>query len=120
MNLVVDPVDWSFKLADAFSLGFASKVFGPAKGILDQLPFRFSFDPVSAYLSGANLLSSGAAARTLCISMKTLEELFLAQHFRQHYQTVLGSLVTWRAVQDWTDKKEIEEKMPWIISGLST
>ena len=34
VNLTVDPVDWNFKLADLFSLGFASKVFGPARSVL--------------------------------------------------------------------------------------
>jgi len=120
MNLTFDPVDWSFRFADFFSLGLASRVFGPAKDILGQLPFRFSFDPVSWYVAGTNVLSNGAAARTLCISMETLEKLFLAQHFRQHYQTVLGSLETWRSVPDWKDKEWIQQNLPWIVSGLSS
>jgi hypothetical protein len=120
MNLVVDPVDWSFRIADLFSLGFASRLFGPARDVLGRLPVRFSFDPVGLYVSGVNIASNGAAARTLCISMETLEKMFLLQHFRQHYQTLLGSLVTWRLIPDWLDTKYIQEKYPWMISGLSS
>jgi hypothetical protein len=63
------------------------------------------------------------AARFGClgpIPMDTLEMLFLAQHFRQHYQTVLGSLETWRTVLDWRDSNWIQKEKPWIISGLSS
>jgi hypothetical protein len=120
MNVTVDPVDWGFRLADTFSLGFASRLFAPAKNVLSSLPFRFSFDPVSVYLAGTNAISGGAAARNLCISMETLEKLFLAQHFRQHYQTVIGSLETWRRVPDWTDLDWLRANAPWIISGVTT
>jgi len=120
LNLTVDPIDWSFQIADAFSMGLASRMFAPAKTVLERIPFRFSFDPVSLYLAGTNLVSGGAAARTLCISQETLDKLFLAQHFRQHYQTVLGSTETWLTVPDWLDTKWIQVEKPWIISGLSS
>jgi hypothetical protein len=120
VNLVVDPVDWSFRIADLFSLGLASRVFGPVRDAFGRLPLRFTIDPVTLYVNGANLVSNGAAAQTLCISMETLEKLFLLQHFRQHYQTVLGSLVTWRMVPDWFDTDNLQKNFPWIISGLSS
>ena len=116
-NLTVDPVNWSFGLADAFSFGLASRLFAPAKGLLNQLPLRFGLDPVSAYISGANLITNGAAAQTLCISVEQLEKLFLLQHFKQHYQTVIGSLLTWRQIPDWLDEKKLP---PWVVSGIST
>ena len=119
MRVSVDPVDWSFRFADAFSMGLASRVFSPAKEILNRLPLRFNFDPVEAYLAGTNLISDGAAARTLCISLETVEKLALLQHFRQHYETVLGSLETWRMVNNWKDTQYLRERFPWVISGLS-
>lgn len=116
-NLTVDPINWSFSLADVFSFGLASRLLSPARGIFSQLPLRFQFDPVSAYISGTNLISNGAAAQTLCISIEQLEQMFLLQHFKQHYQTVIGSLLTWRQIPDWLDEKNLP---PWVISGMST
>ncbi|HEY6249474.1 MAG TPA: hypothetical protein VI685_05910, partial [Candidatus Angelobacter sp.] len=116
-NLTVDPVGWSLSLADTLSFGLASPLLGPAKDLLDRLPLRFNLDPVSAYVSGANLISGGAAARTLCISIQQLEKLFLLQHFKQHYQTIVGSLLTWRQIPDWLDQKNLPA---WVISGISS
>jgi hypothetical protein len=115
-NLTVDPVSWGFDVADAFSFGLASRLLSPAKDLLDQLPLRFRMDPVSAYVSGANMISGGAAAQTLCISIEQLEKFFLLQHFKQHYQTIVGSLLTWRQIPDWLDEKNLP---PWVISGIS-
>jgi len=117
VNFVVDPVDWSFRLADAFSFGIASRALAPLRNVLRALPLRFTVDPVNAYVQAANLVSNGGAARTLCISQETLEKLFLVQHFRQHYQTVLSSLETWRVVPNWLDEKSLP---PWIVSGISS
>lgn len=116
-NLVIDPVGWSFQLADTFSLGLTSQFLGPAKDFFDRLPLRATVDPVLAYVSAANMVSGGAAARTLCISKETLEKLFLLKHFQQHYQTLVGSLLTWRQIPDWLD----ESKLPaWVISGVGS
>ena len=116
-NIVIDPVNWSFGLADIFSLGLASRLLSPAKNLLSQIPLRFNVDPVSAYVTGANLISAGAAAQTLCISIEQLEKLFLLQHFKQHYQTIVGSLLTWRQIPDWLDEKNLPA---WVISGMSS
>jgi hypothetical protein len=115
-NVVVDPVNWSLSLADTLSLGFASPLFDSAKDIANRLPLRFTFDPISAYISGANLVSGGDASRMLCISTETLEKLFLLQHFKQHYQTIVGSMLTWRQIPNWLDTPSLPS---WVISGLS-
>ncbi len=95
----------------------ASRLLSPAKGLFDQLPLRLNVDPVSAYVSGANLISGGTAAQTLCISIEQLEKFFLLQHFKQHYQTIVGSLLTWRQIPDWLDEKNLPA---WVISGISS
>ena len=115
-NLVIDPVNWSFRLADAFSLGIASRLFSPARDILNQLPLTFSIDPVTLFVNGANGLSNGYAANALCISREQLERFFLLLHFRQHYQTIVGSLLTWRQIPDWLDEKNLPS---WVISGIA-
>ncbi len=116
-NIAIDPVDWSFRLADTFSLGLASRIFGPARTVLEQLSLKATIDPVLSYVSAANAITGGYAARTLCISKETLEKFFLLQHFEQHYQTIVGALLTWRQIPDWL----AEDKLPpWVISGLAS
>jgi len=115
-NFTIDPVDWSFRMADAFSFGWASRVFAPARMVLDRLPLRFTFDPVITYVTGANQISQGYAGQTLCISMEQLEKIFLLQHFKQHYQTITGSLTTWRQIPDWLDEKKLPN---WVITGIN-
>jgi hypothetical protein len=115
-NVVIDPVEWSFRVADLFSFGMASRLFGPLRVILGRLPLQLRFDPVLSYVAAANSLSGDAAARQLCISREQLDKLFLLQHFRQHYQTIIGALLTWRQVPNWLDEKNLP---PWAISGRS-
>lgn len=116
-NLTIDPISFGFRIADVFSFGVASRLFAPAKSILDRMPIRFSVDPVSGYITGTNLISAGRAAHSLCISREQLEKFFLLQHFKQHYETLNGSLTTWRQVPDWLDEKNLP---PWVISGVSS
>jgi len=78
---------------------------------------QFTFDPVLGYVNAANALSGNYAARNLCISLEQLEKNFLVQHFRQHYETVLGSLATWRRFPDWLDEKTLPA---WVISGVGS
>ena len=107
-NVVIDPVDWGFRVADLFSLGLASRIFAPARDIADRLPLKFSVDPVVAYVSAANLATGNYARDALCISLEELEKVFLVQHFQQHYQTILGSLDTWRRIPNWLDEKSLQ------------
>lgn len=116
-NVVIDPVDWGFRFADLFSLGLASRIFAPAREIADRLPLRFSVDPVVAYISAANLATGNYARNSLCISLEELEKVFLLQHFQQHYQTILGSLDTWRRIPNWLDEKNLPA---WVISGVGS
>ncbi len=117
VNLRIDPVAWSFGLADAFSFGLASRVFAIPKDLLQRVSPTFSVDPARAYVTAANLVSGGSAAQTLCVSMERLEKFFLLQHFKQHYQTMVGSLLTWRQVPDWLDEKKLPA---WVVSGISS
>jgi len=115
-NVVLDPVNFGFSIADMFSVGLASRLFSPVRNFLDQTPLRVNIDPVSAYIDLANLISGGSAARSLCISKETVERLSLLIHFQQHYQTILGTLQTWRQF-DWLHPESLT---PWVISGVSS
>jgi len=116
-NVAVDPVRWGFRLADLFSFGITSRLFAPARDALEQLQLQFTLDPVLGYVNATNAFSGNYAARNLCVSLEQLEKNFLVQHFRQHYQTVLGSLATWRRFPDWLDEKSLP---PWVISGVGS
>jgi hypothetical protein len=117
VNLVLDPLDWGFRIADALLFGVPSQVFAPLKAILATAPLRLGqFDPVYAYIDGANLLTQGQASSRLCITRDQLDKRFLVQHFMQHYQAIVGSLLTWRQIPDWTDSAALPD---WVVHGIS-
>jgi hypothetical protein len=116
-NIPFDPVNWSFGLADLFSFGMTSRLLAPVKYVLDRMPTQAAtFDPVFPSISLLNALTGNQAAETLCISRETLEVEFLIKHFMQHYQTMVGSLLTWRQVSDWLDSASLPE---WVVAGRS-
>lgn len=115
VNATLDPVALSFGAADLMSLGAVSTVLGPIKAALERLPLRIGpFDPISAYVTVANQLTSGLAAEDLCISREQLEKDFLVQHFMQHYQMLTGALLTWRRIPNWLDRDALPKP---IITG---
>lgn len=117
-NVSLNPVDWSFRLADIFSLGMTSRLLAPVKNTLERIPTTVdSFDPVYGFVSLANTLTANQAAQQLCISKTQLEKDFLAQHFIQHYMTMVGSLLTWRQIPDWLDSTGLPE---WVLMGKSS
>jgi hypothetical protein len=117
-NVSLNPLDWGIRLADIFSFGAASRIFAPVKDALARIPpDADSFDPVYGFVSLANALSGGQAAEQLCISREQLEKDFLAQHFAQHYTTLVGSLLTWRQIPDWLDTAALPE---WVVTGRSS
>jgi hypothetical protein len=116
LKVNIDPIDWTFKVADAMSLGLASRLFAPVKQVLHHLPLRIAdFDPITTYVSFANFLSAGGAARQLGISLEELEKSMLVQHFMEHYRMVAGSLLTWRQRPNWLDPAALPE---WAFTGL--
>jgi hypothetical protein len=114
-HVEVNPVRWGFFLADFFSLGLVSRWLRPAREVLERFPLQFTVDPVRAYVSATGLLTGGYANHALCVSLEQLEKAFLLQHFKQHYETILGSLATWRRFPDWLDEKSLPD---WVTSGV--
>jgi hypothetical protein len=113
----IDPIDWSVWTADWLTGGTASRTLRPLVDLLDRRPIRLgTVDPIYGYVSVANLVTGGLAGRQLCISRDALDRQFLVQHFKQHYQTLVGSLLTWRQVSDWTDEASLPR---WVITGAS-
>jgi len=111
LSIDLDPVAMSFWFADLMSFGLASRFFAPVKSILGEFSPRISnFDPVTAYITIGNILSGGMAADQLCASLRALEKNpMLITHFMEHYQLIVGALMTWRHVQSWLDPAHIPE-----------
>jgi hypothetical protein len=112
------PVGWGIDVTDLLSFGLSSRLFGP----IFRAAERFSlpdvrFDPLSAYVRLANLLTGGRAGEDFCISREQLEHDFLVQHFSQHYRTIVGSLMVWRRVPDWLDPEGIPH---WATTGVTS
>jgi len=110
MKVDVDPVGWGFKMADMMTMNMASRVFAPVKAMADRLPLRVTgLDPVSAYITAANVATAGLAGKQLGISKEQLEKRMLVQHFMQHYEMLLQSLSVWRSITTWTEPDSLPE-----------
>jgi hypothetical protein len=118
LSVSFNPLSWGLLMAELTSLGLASRFLAPLRVAVDQLagPQR-GVDPVRGFVSLVNAISGGSAARDYCISMEHLERRLLVQHFMQHYQMVVGSLLTWRQHADWLDQASLP---PGIVEGMST
>lgn len=102
LNVPLNPFDWGYEAACRLNLGVTSCVLAPFKQAFGLLPGgNLTFDPASLFVNTTNLLTGGLAASTFCISLEQLDKDFLVQHFQQHYQTLIGSLQTWRQIPNW-------------------
>jgi hypothetical protein len=110
VSIDVAPLDWGFQLADILSFNMASRVMAPMKAIAQRLPLRVTgVDPFAAYIWMANTITGGMAAQRFGISKEVLEKRMLVQHFMQHYEMLINSLLVWRTVPDWTDEDRLPE-----------
>lgn len=127
LQLSVDPMAWGFQFTKALG-GEVPGFLQPIKRAWDKLPLtNTTFDPVLPTVRLLNLLTLGQAAR-LGISKDQIIKEALFIHFQQHYQTIVGSLQTWRQIKDWTvpeNRVEAERQgrqpLPeWVVSGKSS
>jgi hypothetical protein len=103
-NIDVAPLEWGFDVADLMTFGMASRVMAPMKAMAGRLPLKITgIDPIAAYIWMANTMTGGLAGRQYGISKTVLEKRMLVQHFMQHYEMLINSLLVWRTVPDWTD-----------------
>lgn len=117
LNVSLDPITWGVRAVDWLSCGRASRMLGVVEedGLAPLGKVRF--DPLTASIALVNTLTAGRAAEELCISRTTLEKYFLLQHFQQHYQMLVGSLLTWRMIADWRDPDALPD---WVRTGVSS
>jgi hypothetical protein len=109
-NVDVAPLDWGFQMADLMTFNMASRFMAPMKAMADRLPLKITgLDPISAYIWMANTMTGGVAERQYGISKTVLEKRMLVQHFMQHYEMLINSLLVWRTVPDWTDTEHLPD-----------
>lgn len=129
LELSVDPFAWGFQFSKALG-SQVPELLEPVKRFWDRLPLtNVTFDPVLPTVALLNLLTFGQAAKRFCISKSQIIKEALFLHFLQHYQTIVGSLQTWRQIPDWTidPKDEHDWKRPkggktlprFVVSGKS-
>ena len=117
MNVSFDPINWSFSVADMMSFGMTSRIFKPVKNMLKDMPLKAdNVDPTIPTLDFLNLVTAGQAGKKLDMRKERLYRGFLTQHSMQHYQTLLGSLRTWRQIPDWLAADGLPD---WVVSGAS-
>lgn len=115
LRLSLDPLRLGLGLFDLMTLGLASRALEPLKASLPRVPLSAGeLDPVYGYIDLARLASGGLSEEALCISREQLDKEFLVKHFMQHYDTISGSLETWRLIPDWLDRQALP---PWVLTG---
>ena len=118
LNLSIDPLAWTFQIPYAFSGPQLQEALRPMRLFFNSLPWsQLRFDPVFPSIRLLNLLTLGQAEQRLCISVDQLRKSFLFLHFQQHYDTLLGSLQTWRQIPDWLDRKALPA---FVVDGRSS
>lgn len=118
LNLWLDPLNWAVEIADFMTMGVSRGFLDPLRNTFKELSLRVpGLDPMYSSIVLLNVLSAGYAADRLCISKEQLDKLFLLQHFMQHHETIVGSLLTWRQVDNWLDAGSLPE---WVVSGRSS
>jgi hypothetical protein len=117
VNLSLDPFTWLAGGLNLATAGIARDTIRSWEGAYKRLQLTWpSIDPVYLFIALANLLTLGQAAEQACISTDQPDRLFLAQHFKQHYQAITGSIATWRHVRDWTDAASLPD---WVRVGAN-
>ena len=118
LNVPLNPFNLGYQAACQLNLGAVSCLLAPFKQAFGLLPGGgLTFDPASLFVNTANLLTAGLAASAFCISLEQLDKDFLVQHFQQHYQTLVGSLQTWRQIPNWLAP---ESELPaFVVTGRS-
>ncbi len=116
LNLSMDPLAWGFQFTKALG-GQVPGFLRPVKRFWDGLPMtNMTFDPVLPTVALLNTLTMGQAGR-FGLSKEEIIKEALYIHFLQHYNTILGSLQTWRQIKDWTNARALPR---WVVSGKST
>jgi hypothetical protein len=101
LNVSLNPVDWGMRIADWMSGGLSGYLPDPFKQALDALPEE----------------GPDVSLPASWLPTAWLDKRFLLQHFQQHYQMIIGALLTWRRIPNWLDGKALPD---WVRTGVSS
>lgn len=104
--LKLEPLDWSFQLADLLSFGQASRLLAPVKDVLSRVSVP-QISPLFTFIGLANSSTGGLAERQFCISYTRLYTWIMATHFMAIYNFLLQTLMTWEQVPNWLDTENL-------------
>lgn len=109
LNVSIDPLVWGLEATGlVFNSPAVTAQLTSFQRFYESLPGgSIRFDPVFPAVRLLDVLTLGQSSRRLCISTAQIMKEFLYLHFLQHYQTILGSLQTWRQVPDWLDESTV-------------
>ncbi len=117
LALSIDPVVWGFGLAGMLGAAVRARL-APLRRRYRRLPWSgLRFDPVFPAIDLLNAVTFGRAAKRWRISREQLKKESLFIHFLLYYQTLLGSLQTWRQVHDWLDAEALPD---FVRTGRSS
>ena len=115
INVPLNPLEWGLQTAGLFTVGRAKPWLARLEQAIRRLPFgTASFGPVFPLISLLNWLSAGVAARDYCISKEGLEKILLMKHYDLYYTMLMGTLLTWRQVEDWSNPETVPA---WVTEG---
>jgi hypothetical protein len=118
LNMSLNPLQWGFAFTDLVAPGASTGWLKPFKKVVDGLPFSdVMVDPVLPGVKWLNLLTGNAAEKYFGISERDIDKELLYLHFLQHYNSILGSLQTWRQYKDWTRPSRLPD---WVRTGVSS
>jgi hypothetical protein len=115
MNLPIDPLQTAVRIGNQLTFGLAGQLMERLEAVLPSFLSHRGFDPVMAFIAGANLLTLGEADVKMGVSLNQLMKDMLVTHFVQHYHMFAGALETYRSVADWTKPADLPE---WIRTGV--
>lgn len=118
LNVPLDPPTLAKDAAELLPFGLGKPFEIPLQMMSNVSPTRnLVFDPLFAGIDLANISSLGYVGHELGWTQDTLFRIFLLKHFQQHYQTIAGSLQTWRQIPNWLDEQALPD---WVIKGESS
>jgi hypothetical protein len=99
------------------SFGLANRVFSPLRNALDDdARDGAAFDPIDTMIGLSEALR-GPGGGVAGLTRSGVQKELLVRHFMQHYQMIVGSLLTWRQLPDWSDEALIPS---WVATGVSS